>query len=110
MLHYRTLVGELGLALILLVGLLVAGASPLAAGVYTIFAVSVAGLGAWLAGKSAMQHLGNGDGTGGAWKNLTTSSKPGEAEPARPGGYVPEPDGSVRPSPNPAPPTPPVQP
>lgn len=34
-----------------------------------------------VATKAAVEHLGNGTGTGGAWAALTTSTKPGQAAP-----------------------------
>lgn len=36
-----------------------------------------------VATKAAVEHLGSGSGTGGAWAALTTSTKPGEPAPGK---------------------------
>ena len=76
---YRTLVGVLSLAAMLLIGLVcVLKVSDGGGGVmaYSSFSFSVAGLGALLAGKSLGEKLAGGGGIKGAVDALLTSKKP----------------------------------
>jgi hypothetical protein len=84
--RWRTVIAVELLGLDLLAGLWIVchteGLVALASGaIFTAFGISLVGLGGVLGGKSAVEHLANGNGIKGAVATLMTDAKPGEPLP-----------------------------
>lgn len=65
------------------------------ASAYVSFSLAIVGVVGAIATKASVDSLSQGDGTKGAWKNLTTDKKPGDPMPVAGGGDPVAPPGTV---------------